>query len=525
MGVVYEAIDSTIDRRVAIKILRQDLLEQNPELISRLWIEARAANGIHHQGVVQISEAAVTDDGVGYLVMELLDGQTLTQRLQQSSGRLSVPSAIQIGVQLASTLAAAHSKGIIHRDLKPDNVMLILDDAAIAGERVKILDFGIAKLQLAMGSEAKLTQAGSTLGTPGYMAPEQLRDAGDASEKSDVYGLGAVLYHLLAGRPPHTASSVAELIATALRDPPPLLGTVAPHVPTELQVLIHQMLHAEPLSERPSMADVLRSLVLFGARRSGPWVERRVPIGETMQEPESPIPETQVGTQGKRPIVSAIDAHDAAALSPGTSEPSASTLSQSGGQRTAAFRQQTKYLSVVFVGLMAIGLWMWLRAMPERESSPKTAGSSQRLMTQSDLAIPQYSSLPDLLVLPFSFDLSAKDRILANAEGSDSDRASTADPGPSSRFPDPNCVRSPGHRLPPRLSKAIAWAFRRADIQLATGESFVLIRQGKHLVPFDPPAKANRQMDALRELLSADRDAEEFPEHIHNIEVRCLAEP
>lgn len=265
MGNVYEAIDPEIERRVAIKLLRQDILADNPELLQRLFVEARAANAIGHPGVVQISEAKLLPEGTGYLVMELLEGQTLTQRMRQSGGRLQVELATSIALQIASILRAGHQRGIVHRDLKPDNVMLVEDDAVAGGERIKLLDFGIAKLVHEVSSAAPLTLADMGLGTPGYMAPEQMRSAALASDRSDVYGLGAVLFEMLAGRRPHVAASTAELVVQVLSSDAPAVSDFVPALPASLVQLIAQMLIREPPKQRPDIVEVVRRLYLVNA--------------------------------------------------------------------------------------------------------------------------------------------------------------------------------------------------------------------------------------------------------------------
>ena len=265
MGHVYEAVDPEIQRRVALKVLRRDLLSDNPELLQRLFVEARAANAIGHPGVVQISEAKLLPEGSGYLVMELLEGVTLTQRLRRAGGRLQLAEALPLAIQVASALRAGHQRGIVHRDLKPDNIMLVADDAVASGERVKLLDFGIAKLVHDAASDAPLTLADMGLGTPGYMAPEQIRGAADASARCDVYGLGAVLFEMLSGRRPHVAGNTADLVVQALSVDAPHIDTLVTGLPRSLDPLLAQMLLREPAEARPDMSEVLRRLSLVVA--------------------------------------------------------------------------------------------------------------------------------------------------------------------------------------------------------------------------------------------------------------------
>ncbi len=338
MGTVYEAIDPEIERRVAIKVLRHDLLEKNPELLKRLFVEARAANAIGHPGVVQISEAGRLADGSGFLVMELLQGQTLTQLMRQAGGRLRVEVAVPLAIQIASTLRTGHLQGVIHRDLKPDNIMLVPDDAVPGGERVKLLDFGIAKMGPISANAESLTLADMGLGTPGYMAPEQMRDAAASSPRSDVYGLGAVLFEALSGQRPHVADNHVDLMVLVLSTDAPLLSDLMPEIPTSLSELLAQMLRRQPPEARPDMVEVLRRLYLINIelttlRRTGPVsgdvsTVSAAPLTAPTQPPE-PLPKVAGDQKAKSippvPVASAVAAP--------TSVSSASTPSQMRGQQ------------------------------------------------------------------------------------------------------------------------------------------------------------------------------------------------
>ena len=199
MGSVYEAIHTQLQRRAAIKVLHKSF-QQDPEFLQRFSNEARAVNIINHPNIVSIVHYGSDDDGSPYIVMEYLEGESLRQRMSRS-GRMEQHAAMRIGKQVASGLAAAHAKQVVHRDLKPVNVMLISDPDTPDGERVKILDFGIAKVAAAPGDQA-LTRVGTSLGTPAYMSPEQCKSARDVSDRSDVYSLGIILFEILAGEHP-----------------------------------------------------------------------------------------------------------------------------------------------------------------------------------------------------------------------------------------------------------------------------------------------------------------------------------
>ncbi len=256
MGAVYEAIQEPIERRVAIKILH-GRYAQEPEIAARFFNEARAVNIVDHPGIVQISDYGQLPSGIAYLVMEYLKGETLTQRMKRSGGKLPQPEALRLGRQLASALAAAHEKGIIHRDLKPDNVMLIVDPdpEAMGRVRAKLLDFGIAKVVAEFGQDtAANTAADVVMGTPKYMSPEQCRGAANVDDKSDVYALGVMIYEMLAGRVPFLGPT-GEILAKQIYEDPPALSELAPWVTPNAAALVHRLLNKSK-TERPSMRQV-----------------------------------------------------------------------------------------------------------------------------------------------------------------------------------------------------------------------------------------------------------------------------
>ena len=217
MGAVYEAQHSLIGRRAAIKVLLPEL-SSHKEIVDRFFNEARATTSISDPGIVQVFDFGIHTDGSAYIVMEFLEGEPLDARMKRN-GRVLPYDALRITRQCAGSLAAAHARGIVHRDLKPENIFLVRDQEAQAGERPKILDFGIAKLSGNEGSSTR-TRTGMMMGTPVYMSPEQCRGAGLVDHRSDIYALGCVLFHMLTGRPPFDADGVGDIIAAHLREPP-----------------------------------------------------------------------------------------------------------------------------------------------------------------------------------------------------------------------------------------------------------------------------------------------------------------
>jgi serine/threonine-protein kinase len=225
MGAVYVGAHSLLGRQAAIKVLLPEL-SRNQSLVQRFFNEARAATAIRHPGIVEIYDFGFASDGSAYIVMELLAGESLADRLRRQ-GRLSLATAIQIARQAATALGAAHRAGIVHRDLKPDNIFLVPDAETALGERVKLLDFGIAKL--ADAGDLGRTGVGSVMGTPQYMAPEQCLGAAGLDHRADLYALGCVLHEMVAGVTPFTGDAVGTVLGAQIHLPPPPLRSVAAH--------------------------------------------------------------------------------------------------------------------------------------------------------------------------------------------------------------------------------------------------------------------------------------------------------
>jgi serine/threonine-protein kinase len=274
MGLVYEGLHEEIERRAAIKVLLPQFTN-DPEAASRFLNEARAVNIVSHPSLVSIFEFGRLPDGdrSAYIVMEYLEGETLRARMDAIKGPMG-SEALRIARQIASALAAAHAKHIIHRDLKPANVMLVPDQDAVGGERVKVLDFGIAKLTDHARPAQAETRVGSILGSPWYMSPEQCRNIMKVDDRSDVYSLGVILYEMLTGRVPFDAESDAEVMGMQMYIPPPSLRELVPTIAADVEKLVLNMLDKAPAS-RPSMRDVLNTINGiggFGATESRPAI-------------------------------------------------------------------------------------------------------------------------------------------------------------------------------------------------------------------------------------------------------------
>lgn len=257
MGMVFEAVHDGVGGKAAVKILRAEVSAQ-PDLAARFFNEARAANAIQHPGIVRIFDCGYTQSNAAFLTMEFLEGDSLRSRLERAV-RLPRSDVMRIGRQLGSALVASHRKGIIHRDLKPDNIMLVADPDLPGGERVKVLDFGIAKMAESLGALPHATDSNLVMGTPAYMSPEQCRGAKQVTDRADVYSLGVILYQMIAGRPPFVADAVGELLIMQVTEPVPPLDSFAPGTERTLVSLIHSMLSKDAVA-RPGMEAVIAAL-------------------------------------------------------------------------------------------------------------------------------------------------------------------------------------------------------------------------------------------------------------------------
>jgi tRNA A-37 threonylcarbamoyl transferase component Bud32/tetratricopeptide (TPR) repeat protein len=251
MGEVWLAEQQIIKTKVAIKILGSELAADQQQ-VRRFFNEAIAVGQIKHAGIAKIFDVGFTDAGRAFLIMELLEGDTLSARMATTPPAL--PAALEIARQIASVVAATHNAGVIHRDLKPDNVFLVPDAELATGERVKILDFGIAKLGSARTSLTN-AQGAASMGTPGYMAPEQWTDASGVDGKADVYALGCIMFELVCGRRPFAITTIAEAYRKHVHEQPPTVRSVVSDAPQIVDELIGRMLSKRP-GERPTMVAV-----------------------------------------------------------------------------------------------------------------------------------------------------------------------------------------------------------------------------------------------------------------------------
>ena len=258
MGTVYKATQAHIDRVVALKVLKRELAD-NEETVERFRREAKAASLLKNPHTVTLFDFGQEDDGLLFLAMEFLEGETLTEQIYEY-GPFPWRDALSVARQVAGSLREAHEQGIVHRDLKPDNIFL---DREVGGEvRAKVLDFGIARLVQTDESEGQtLTQAGMVFGTPGYMSPEQAQGK-RVDSRADLYSLGVVLFEMLTGVPLYEAESVVMLMGKHIAAPVPTISerAIEVEVPPVVEALVGRLLAKHPEERCQTAQEILASI-------------------------------------------------------------------------------------------------------------------------------------------------------------------------------------------------------------------------------------------------------------------------
>ncbi|HEV8321121.1 MAG TPA: serine/threonine-protein kinase [Myxococcota bacterium] len=329
MGVVYLAEHALLGRKAAIKVLHPEF-SQRPDVVNRFFNEARASAKLKHPGIIEIYDFGTLPDHSAYIVMEFLEGEALATRLSRERA-LGVADAVAITHQMAKALQAAHAKGIVHRDLKPDNVFIVPDPENPGRERIKVLDFGIAKLSEEAGGMGKKTRTGALLGTPAYMSPEQCEGAGYVDHRSDIYSMGIMLYEMLCGQVPFMAEGFGKILAMHMHADPMPPRALDPRIPEAVEDVVLQMLVKDKAQRLQTCADVAQAIeaveaqiALFahasGAASVGSTFRAPVPTGAsgTFRSPDAgaaaaagavratpapPAPSTTPTAQGvKRPV-------------------------------------------------------------------------------------------------------------------------------------------------------------------------------------------------------------------------------
>jgi serine/threonine-protein kinase len=296
MGEVYKATHLTLDKPVVLKLLKKSFLN-DPSIVQRFHREARAASRLNHPNSINIIDFGQTDDGTLFMAMEYLSGRSLARVIAEDQ---PIPErrVVHIGAQILAALGEAHALGIIHRDLKPENAML--EARRDEPDFVKVLDFGIAKLNEPGDGAGRLTQAGIVCGTPGYMSPEQVR-GDELDARSDLYSVGIILYEMLTGKLPFEADTPMGLVTKHLVEAAPPLSVRKPglHVSPGLESLVLRCL-AKDRQERPGSAEEMRAALLAWAAQGDREVRPTPPPARTMMldaaaVPTGPAPRSDTG--------------------------------------------------------------------------------------------------------------------------------------------------------------------------------------------------------------------------------------
>lgn len=399
MGVVVAATHIELGQRVAIKFLRSAALNV-PGSRERFTREARAAATLQSDHVARVVDVGSLDDGAPYMIMEFLDGCDLGQLLARQ-GPLRIDEAVGFVIQACDAVSEAHAVGIIHRDLKPGN--LFLTRKPNGTPHIKVLDFGISKSTNVGGEDFSLTKTSDVIGSPIYMAPEQIRSARDVDQRTDIWALGVILYELLTGQVPFPAQNVPQLCALVLEKEPRPIAELRPDIPFELAAIIKRCLAKSPDDRFSSIGELMRALFAFGPAPAAQGLTRSVAPGSeaarsatigSLERPSQEWGETIVG-----PHPPAGSPRIIAASSPARLEPSGSggaSLTLPSGAATGSKRLATVGIIAValLVGagaaLTAAGLWVFHRQPPlePTASSLVPPAPSAPLQPAASLSVP-----------------------------------------------------------------------------------------------------------------------------------------
>ncbi|MDI1430374.1 serine/threonine protein kinase [Polyangium sorediatum] len=327
MGVVYVAENLRVKRQVAIKVLSRAATELHGDALVRFEREAQAAGQIGSDHIVEVLDLGTTEQGDRFMVMELLEGETLKERAKR--GRISIDKIVELFRQLLDGLEAAHAAGIIHRDLKPDNVFLQKKKAG-HDDWVKILDFGISKFSGMSGEAAQHTRTGVVMGTPFYMSPEQARAASSVDARSDLYTVAVMLYEMLTGQVPFSGETFAELMFKIVFESQPHPKAVSPMLDDEICGIVVKGMHRDPAARFQSADEFRVALAAWEEKRASGQLKRSplpsvsdlsLPPRLGVATPEPPPVSTPLGA-------GALAGPPSSPSDPGSSPPNSASLTR-----------------------------------------------------------------------------------------------------------------------------------------------------------------------------------------------------
>ncbi|MFK8000631.1 MAG: serine/threonine-protein kinase [Polyangiales bacterium] len=368
MGRVYRAIQKPLGREVALKVLDLDQLEGQAaieDFQQRFFLEAASCAQLQHPNTVVVYDYGKTEDDDVFIAMELLNGETL-QDLIVRDGTVDPSRAIHIALQICGSIGGAHDQGMVHRDLKPSNVMLTArgNDPNF----VKVLDFGLVKQE-----DNGLTQSGALLGTPRYMAPEQISNT-KIGPGADIYALGAILYHMITGRPPFDSESKFVLLASHMNEAAPSIREVDPDTPAsrELEQVVMRCLRKNPEERYDSMEALARALAF--CPEDTDTANSSLPRASAVPVPvQAPLGVTNVArplSSAERKLVASADTQHAS-VSGVVAEDTAAGEAAAAGPNL----RQVLFGAIALGALLAVGLWLALR--PGEDPAPDTVVATE----------------------------------------------------------------------------------------------------------------------------------------------------
>lgn len=389
MGAVYLATQALVERKVVVKVMRSDT-DADEVVRGRFLREARAASRVTHPNVITIYDFGYTDEGMAYLVMELVDGPSLAD-IMEADERLPWRRAASVVAQAARALEAAHRAGIVHRDIKPGNVMLTTNDDGT--ELVKVLDFGVARVQ--DSGDARLTRTGAVMGTPAYMAPEQVAGR-EVGPQADIYALAAMLFDLVTGQLPFDGKNVTDVLLKHLSAQPPTMRSVATDidVPEALEALVARCMAKAP-GDRPQSAGAVAAELERIASGQGAQPPAATPtvnalaLEVTGEAPSSPSGGVDVVAPAAIPVETAVPTVDPVAVASVTKD-----------APTKRATRRWWALGLWFVVAAAAVVALLLRPGDEVEERDALAGTAEEVTERSDDARADEPRAPALPPIP-----------------------------------------------------------------------------------------------------------------------------
>jgi serine/threonine-protein kinase len=372
MGVVVQATHLELDERVAMKFLLPHAV-QSGEAATRFVREARAAVKIKSEHVARVTDVGRLENGSPYIVMEFLQGADLSVVLQR--GPLPIDDAVDFVLQASDAMAEAHAAGIVHRDLKPSNLFMATrpDGTPI----IKVLDFGISKVNVPDTSDAALTRTTAIMGSPFYMSPEQMRSSKDVDHRTDIWALGVILYELLTGTQPFNGETLPQLVAAILSEAPTPVRARRAEVPPELDAVVLHCLEKDRDKRFQSIGALAQALVAFASRRSRHTAERIIRLSG-LEMPGS-VPGHSLSSGSGFPTTGAFSSGP---VPSGSTAPGARTNTAWTDTNRGAPQSRTTAIvlgGVALVGALAGGAFLALRGQSAASNEPSASAAPAAL--------------------------------------------------------------------------------------------------------------------------------------------------